>query len=553
MLHCMKPTRRAAAVESVLRAALAGARNLQQLLPGERPEWVVMEIRGVVLPRAQRPKFLGLPLPARSLGAHSLDRIAAELEALGRAPWLTGVVLRFDGFYADPATAFALRRAIAALGATGKRTIAYLSHVEQTAYYVASAAGEIVAPESADMGLRGIGVSMTFMRDALARVGVRFEKLAIDEYKNAFDNLVRQEMSPAQKEQLDALLDRFEEHFTEAIAETRKLAAADVRALIDEGLTSAARAKEAKLIDQVAYEDEVVGPKHVPLNEARRFLGARMPAIGGGRVALVVLMGGIMTGRSKRMPIPFGTRMAGAESLVRALRAAGADEHTRAVVLFVDSPGGSALASDLVGREVRLLREKKPVVAVMGAVAASGGYYVLTHASRVIAAPTTVTGSIGVLTGKLVVEDLFARWGLHAEQIRRGRYALLLDPAKPLGDDERTLLRRANEEIYDRFVARVAEGRGLSVDRVREIARGRIWAGADALKLGLVDELGDLELGFSRARALAGLGDDAPIWEVDPPEELVLPGQSPEAMLAAMAPLLRETSWLVLPAWFRWG
>jgi protease-4 len=223
------------------------------------------------------------------------------------------------------------------------------------------------------------------------------------------------------------------------------------------------------------------------------------------------------------------------------------------VVLFVDSPGGSALASDLVGREVRRLREKKPVVAVMGAVAASGGYYVVTHASRIIAAPTTITGSIGVLTGKLVVEDLFARWGLHAEQIRRGRYALLLDPAKPLGEDERALLRRANEEIYDRFVARVAEGRGLPAERVREIARGRIWAGADAVKLGLIDELGDLELGLARARALAGLCPDAPVWEVEPSDDLVLPVQSVDALLDAATPLLRETSWLVVPAWFRWG
>ncbi len=156
---------------------------------------------------------------------------------------------------------------------------------------------------------------------------------------------------------------------------------------------------------------------------------------------------------------------------MRALRAAAADESTRAVVLFVDSGGGSALASDLIGREVRLVRAKKPVVAVMGSVAASGGYYVLTHANRVIAAPTTVTGSIGVITGKLVVDELFARWGLSAQQIRRGRYALLLDPATPLGDDERALLRRANAEVYDRFVQRVAEGRNLSADRVLRARR----------------------------------------------------------------------------------
>ena len=410
----------------------------------------------------------------------------------------------------------------------------------------------MVAPESADIGLRGLGLSVTFMRDALARVGVRFEKLAIDEYKNAFDTLVRQEMSPAHRAQLEALLGRLEEHYTLAIGESRGLAPEQVRALVDEGLTSAARAREVKLLDRVAYEDEIVGPRHKPLAEARRFLGARVPPLGGGRVAVVSLAGNILPGKSRRLPPPLGGKMAGAETLVRALRAAGADASTRAVVLFVDSGGGSALASDLIGREVRLVAAVKPVVAVMGAVAASGGYYVLTHARRVIAAPTTITGSIGVITGKLVVEELFARWGLNAEQVQRGRYALLLDPAKSLGDEERALLRRANEEIYDRFVARVADGRRLDVARVREIARGRIWAGADALAVGLVDELGDLETGIQRARELAGLGPDAPVWDVEAPDEPLLPAMpDAAALLELAAPLLRETSWLLLPARFR--
>jgi len=193
-------------------------------------------------------------------------------------------------------------------------------------------------------------------------------------------------------------------------------------------------------------------------------------------------------------------------------------------------------------------------VAVMGAVAASGGYYVLTHASRVIAAPTTVTGSIGVLTGKLVLDDLFARFGVNAEQIRRGRYALLHDPARPFAEDERALLRRGNQEMYDRFVARVADGRRLSAERVHEIARGRIWSGTDALRLGLVDELGDLHTGLERARELGGLDPDAATWDVEAPDELLLPATADAATLQAIAsPLLRETGWMVLPAWLRMG
>jgi protease-4 len=361
-------------------------------------------------------------------------------------------------------------------------------------------------------------------------------------------------MSPAQREQLELILQRFEEHFTAAVGDSRGLSPAQVRALVDEGITSASRALEAGLVDRLAYEDEIMGPRHRPLDEVARFLRARVPPLRGGRVAVVSLTGNILTGKSRRLPPPLGGRMAGSESVVRALRAALADKSTRAVVLFVDSGGGSALASDLIGREVEQVRKRKPVVAVMGAVAASGGYCVLTHASRVIAAPSTITGSIGVLTGKLVVDELFARWGLKAEHVHRGRYALLLDPSRPLGDDERALLERSNHEIYDRFVARVAEGRGLPLERVRDLARGRIWSGTDALTHGLVDELGDLEAGISRARELAELGPDAPVWDVEPPDELLLPS-APDAaaILEAARPLLRETSWLLLPVGFRIG
>ena len=542
----------AADLQTTLQSLRAGARNVLSHLPGERPPWVVVELGGHVTPRTERPRFLGLPIaPPGQHRAPSLEQLSDTLDELARAPWVQGVFFRVEALHADPATAYALRRRIVALREAGKRTVAYLTQVDGTGYYVASAAAELVAPESAEIGLRGLGLSITFMRDALAKAGIRFEKLAIDEYKNAFDNLVRQEMSPAQREQLERLLECFEAHTHAAIGASRGLTPEAVRALVDEGITSASRAVEAKLLDRLAYEDEIVGTSHRRLEQARRFLKTRVPPLRSKRVAVVSLTGGIMTGPSRRFPLPLpplGGHTAGSETLVRALRTAAADKATGAIVLFVDSGGGSALASDLIWREVRRIRDKKPVVAVMGAVAASGGYYVLAHATRVIAAPTTITGSIGVLTGKLVLEDLFARWGFHAEQIQRGRFALLLDPAKSLGDDERALLRRSNEEIYDRFVSRVAEGRHLSVERVRELARGRVWAGADALANGLVDELGDLHTGITRARELAGLGPDAPVWDVPAPEELVLPGGDAETMVAALTPIVRETSWLVLPA-----
>lgn len=547
---------RSATLQTFTKTLRAGARAALSHLPGQRPGAVVVELSGAIAPRAERPRFFGLPLrPPGQRAAPSLESLGEALDALAAAPWVTRVVLRFEGMSADSATAYALRRRVEALREAGKHVVAYLSEIEWTSYYVATAASEIVAPPSADLALRGLGVSVTFLRDALAKVGVRFEKLAIDEYKNAFDGLTRSEMSAAHREQLEALLDGFLAHYTAAIAARRGLTAERVREILDLGLTSAEQARAEKLLDRVAYEDEVITADHKTYGEVARALGARVPPLSK-RVALITLTGTIVTGRSRGLPLPFpgaGGRTAGSETLARALRAAAADPATAAVVFLVDSGGGSALASDLIAREVKRLRDRKPVVGVMGAVAASGGYYVLAPATRIIAAPTTITGSIGVITGKMVLADLFERAGVRAERVERGRYAFLLDPSRPLGDDERALLTRANHEIYERFLAAVAEGRKLDRDRVHELGRGRVWSGAAAHERGLVDELGDLDTALARARELGGLPEGAPVWEVPAPEELVLPSADPEAMVRAFLPLARETSWVLLPARFRVG
>lgn len=546
----------AAALQTIARTLRAGAYNALRHLPGERPAAIVVELAGVIAPRAERPRFLGLPIhPPGAPRAPSLEALTETFEALAAAPWVRRVALRVDGVHADPATLYALRGLLSRLRGAGKHTVAYLADLSLPAYYLASAASEVAAPESAEIALHGLAISVTFMRDALAKIGVRFEKIAEGEYKNALDPLVRSDMSGPHREQLEALLDRIYEHHVAAVAEGRGLPADRVRALFDEPLTSAEEARAAGLLDRVAYEDEIIGEDHRPISEARRFLGARAPALGR-RVALVTIAGTIVMGKSRGVPLPVpgvGGRTAGSETIVRALRAAGADDRTAAAVLFVDSPGGSALASDVIWREVRRLREKKPVVAVMGSTAASGGYYVLTPATRVLAAPTTITGSIGVFTGKLVVEDLFARAGLHTERVQRGRYAMLHDPTRPLGDDERGLLERSNAQTYDRFVARVAEGRRLSADQVHALARGRIWSGVDAVAHGLADEIGDLQAGIARAREIAGVDPDAPVWDVPAPEGMVLPYGDAEALLEAVLPLTREHTWLMLPARLRIG
>ncbi len=556
MLAPMRAPHLPPALETALHRIRAGAQNVISRLPGERPPWVVMELSGPIVARLRRPRIFGVPVPPALVGgSHSLEEISETLSVLARSDWLRGVAFRIDGMTVDAATAYGLRRAIAGLRQAGKKTLAYLPRVDLTAQYVASAAEEIVCPESADFFLHGLGISMTFYRDALARFGIKFEKLAIDEYKNAFDTLVRQEMSAPQREQLEALLASFEAHTMGEIAAGRGISFDDLRASIELGITSATQAKERKLIDRVAYEDEVFGKSHRTIEHARRFVRVPLSPPGSKRIAVVSLTGPIVSGRSRGAPVPvppFGGGVAGSDTLVSALRLAAADPSVAAIVFHVDSGGGSALASDLIWREVARARERKPVVGVMGAVAASGGYYVLAGATRIVAAPTTITGSIGVLTGKPVLEEMFEKYGLNVQQIRRGRYSLLFHPAKPWDDDGRALVARHNAEVYERFLLRVAEGRKKTRDEVHALARGRIYSGIDAQAKGLVDDLGDVRRAVEIARELSGAGPEAPAWNVTPPQEMLLPSTDDPTTLARLyGDLLRETSLCMMPAAIR--
>lgn len=536
------------AVRAVGNAAARARDALVTALPGPRPRWAVLELTGSYPERRQPRRRLSLAALAGGPRGASLDELAALVDRLCRAPALEGVVLRVQGLTVDLAAAYALRRQVERLRAAGKRTVAVAQALDMAGYLVVSAADEVVVPESAELWVHGSALGATFVADALSRVGARFEKVAIGEYKNAPDQLALPAMSEPQRRQYEAVLDSVERTFLTAVATGRRKEPDDVKAWVDEGVTSARRALELGMVDRVAYEDEVVKRGQVPAERAAAFAPTRLRPRGG-RVAVVSLEGSIVPGRSRRSPLPlplFGGTLAGSETLVRALRAAGKDPLTEAVVLHVDSGGGSALASDLIWREVKRLAERMPVVAVMGELAASGGYYVLTHATRVVAAPTTLTGSIGVFAGKFVLEEFNRRYGLNPEYLSRGRFARLMRAAAGWDDDERALMERYVSEVYDRFVSRVADGRRLSRERVHELGRGRIWTGADALEVGLVDELGDVQHAIRVAKELAGLHEDAEVRDVHAPAKLVLPvGDDPQALLDAVAPLLSERALLV--------
>lgn len=539
-------------VEARLRNTVTRLSNaLVSTLPGERPDWVVLELRGSFpARRAVLPRFSVDALLAQER-TPSQEEIVALVTALAEAPWLKGVVIRLSELHINWAAAYALRKQLLRLRAAGKRVLVTATELSDVDYYLASAADEIILPESAELAVRGFALQKTYKGDLLERFGVKLEKLAIREYKSALDDLARSEMSAGDREQLEALLDSYQQTFVRDVAVARKREEQDVKGWVDEAVSSATEAVTEGMIDGLAYEDELLQKKHKPLAVGARFLTRPLVATSPGRVALVSLEGSIVTGRSRRSPVPIplvGGTMAGSETLVRALRTAGKDTRTKAVVFHVDSGGGSALASDLIWREVKLLAERMPVVAVMGSVAGSGGYYVLTHATKVMAAPMTITGSIGIVSGKLVVEEFNAKYGLRPEVVKRGRFADSGSSARGYDDEEREWMMRYMNEVYDRFVGRVADGRGLSVERVNEIGRGRIYSGEDALKLGLIDEFGDVGDAVTLAKELAGLNANAPVWTVKAPPRYVLPvGKDTGSVMRAVAPLLKERALLLTP------
>ena len=499
----------------VLKRGATALSNLVADLPGERPGWVVLDLHGSYPAREHPRRLLAFP-PEIGPRDPSLEQLASQVQALARAPWLEGVLVRFGPTSFGPASAWSVRRLLDELRAAEKLVVAYLAYPSLLAYWVASAADEVVLTEAETGGGWGLGVETVYWGKALERAGLAFERVRIREYKTAFETFARGSMSDAQREQVGAVLADVEDVMVEGIAASRGVGEATARDWLDRPPTGREDAVERAVVDRSGYEDDAVAAQPVQLPQAARFLKRRPPAWSG-RVAVVSLQGAIIPGESRRSPLPLpliGGTFAGSETLIRALRAAARDPRVEAVVFHVDSPGGSALASDLIWREVQQLVRTKPVVAAMGDVAGSGGYYVLTHASRVVAPPTTVTGSIGVISGKLVVEELYERFGVRAERVTRHRFAHLMSSAEPFDDEERAFLEANIQATYSQFIRRVAEGRGLALERVDEIGRGRIWSGRAAHDLGLVDELGDVRTAIVRAKELAGLPEHAPVVNV---------------------------------------
>lgn len=494
----------------------------------------------------------------------TLRSVVETLRDAADDPKVAGLIGRVGGSM-GLARAQELREAVGGFAKSGKPTVAWAESFGEgasgtVAYALATGFGEVWLQPSGDLGLTGVAVEATFLRGALDKVGLEPQFEQRWEYKNAVDQLSRHGFTEAYREAASRLAESAYEQVVDGVAAARQLPTQRVRELVDAAPLSAGEARDAGLVDRIGYRDEVYADVRWRVGEDVRllFLGryrrGRAPARALDRVrrrrrpvvALVTVAGAIQQGRSRRSPL-LPTAGAGSDTVGGALRSAGRDDAVKAVVLRVDSPGGSYVASDVIWREVEQLRKAgKPVVASMGDVAASGGYFVSVGADAIVAQPGTITGSIGVYSGKVVTTGLLERLGIGTDAVVEGRHARMFSSRVRFDDDEWRRLSEWLDRVYDDFVGKVAEGRGMTRERAHELARGRVWSGADAHERGLVDELGGLRRAVELARERAGLpAAQLRRWPQLRPTDRLSPPKSSEDRAAAA---VWTTDW-----WSGWG
>lgn len=378
-------------------------------------------------------------------------------------------------------------------------------------YLLATAADEVFLQPGGSVQMIGFSRDVNFLRGALDKAHLAFEVVKRHEYKNALDQLAEHGFSEPHREALARIYELVHAQLVASVAEGRGLAVETVEESLQRGPLEGAEAQAAGLVDRIAYRDEAIArARELSGTESllylERYKKRSKKPMGGKTVAVITATGTIMPRKSGGIPITPGGRPMDASVVAAALRKAAGDKKVKAIVLRVESPGGSAVASETIWREVARAREMgKPVVASMAGIATSGGYFISAPADRIVAHPGTITGSIGVLTGKPVIGGLKERAGVAVEELSTAANAGLLSLNRRWSESERERIDAGLDAVYENFTRKVAEGRGLEIDRVHEIAKGRVWLGSDAAGIGLVDTLGGFPAAVDAARELAGL------------------------------------------------
>jgi protease IV len=419
-----------------------------------------------------------------------------------------------------------IRDAITDFRSSGKPVYAYIEFGLNKEYYIATACDKILVPPPGELFINGLAADVMFFRGSLDKLGIYPDIFQIGKYKSAGDMFTQKQMTDAHREYINSLLDDLYNRYINAIAQARHKTPDEVRTLIDNAPYSAEKAKEAGLIDDTLYRDDVEKQfkKLLKYKDTDTFTPVRSAdyrdvspeSLGlnkGERIAVIYASGEIGSGSSQNSPS--GDQSIGSDTVAKALNDAAADKTLKAIVLRVDSPGGSGLASDIIWHAVEAANEKKPVVVSMSDVAASGGYYISASASKIIAQPSTITGSIGVVAGKPVLRGFYDWLGISNEYVLRGKTAGMFRETEKFSDEERAKFEDwIKTTYYNDFIPKVAKGRKKDAQYVDSVGQGRVWTGAQARDRGLVDEFGGLDKAIEVAKQLAKIPADKGVEQV---------------------------------------
>ena len=517
---------------------------------------LVVEIEGAYVDGTVSPLLGLLAGPEQSLlGAIS------RLRKAGRDDRIDTVILRIRGVSMGWGQAGELRSAIRRLAESGKKTVAVIEFegYGNASYYLASAADHVAVVPGANNPFVGLAIQSTFYGAALEKLGIEVEYERIGKYKSAVESYAEAKATDANREMMASMLDSLDATFVGNIAESRAMKPSQIRAIIDQAPTSPDEMLAHGLVDEVAFYDEVLTSLGDPVTVAADVYD-RVPFQSVGfeakdTFAVVYGTGAVVTGSAQRSTT--GSRLMASEVVGESLRSAAENDSISAIIFRVNSPGGSPLASDLILREVARAQEAgKPVVVSMSDYAASGGYFVSAGADRIVSHPATLTGSIGVFSLRPNVRGLFEKLGVGVESMTRGAQADLLFVDSPLTPGSREVLERNVASIYSLFLDRVVAGRDMERDAVHAIAQGRVWTGAQALEVGLVDRVGGYHEALAEARALVGLEPDVDVAliEYPPPKPLaeqiseLLGGRTQSGLAALPLPKSFVALWQTLEA-----
>lgn len=415
-----------------------------------------------------------------------------------------------------------IRDAMLDFRTSGKPLYAYLEHGGDRDYYLASAADKVFLMPSSPLDLTGVATYEVFLRGTLDKIGVYPDLHHIGDYKTASNTFTHKTFTDAHREMNASLNRDLFDQIVRGIAEARKRTEPQIRAIVDEGPFLPQQALSAGLIDEVAYEDQALqklrdaGHPHRTRDiEGDDYARVTLSSLGlnrGPRIAVVYAAGAITGGRSGFDPVS-GARV-GSDTLIESIRQARKDSSVRAIVVRIDSPGGSVAASDAIWRELMIARTERadrPIVASMSDLAASGGYYIATPADAIVAQPSTLTGSIGIFGGKFVTGGIYEKFGANIESESTGKNAEINSPARPYNADETRKVQQQLKAFYDDFVRKVATSRQTTPQRVEQLARGRVWTGQQARANGLVDALGGLGVAVALAKERAKIAANADV------------------------------------------